>query len=456
MARSTRFPLALLVAPLTLAPLLISAPAEAANRQLACQTARLKADARLANSLSKCRAAFYKSRARGASPSQAGADDIACAADARARFDDDVVRADAKAERDGGCRGADPTVFSSGGSTAVLTESALYYAYEFAPGSDAVREKAHKIGAAFARALYAAEAADLRKRDDARRTAKIDKAIASYQRSIDKLAQSAAKMGAPFDAREFASPRAGIARVVEQAARLVGTRALESMAMGLVAHWSFDASDPGRNHSPAASPATLDLAFQGNAHVSPGLFGESLTLDGNGDYARVVGSQANQVLEANGALTIAAWFRATGPGSSNGAGGIIVNKEGEYEIARFPDGTPQYAIAAPGRFWTWSTAGDTAPLNSWRLVVLQVEAGGVTVYYPASGVRITSHFTTFPFGDAHPGEDEFRIGGRQNQSQFFQGQIDEVSIWNRPLASEERQALSNAGHGMPLAWGLEN
>ena len=462
MTRSTRLPatsslapsLAPLAALLVIAAMLLPAPAEASNRQLACQTARLRADARHTNDSAKCRAAYYKARSRGASSSQANSAATACRDAARARFDAEVAVADAKAARDGGCRGADPGVFTRAAAIVTATESALYYAYTFTPTPDPIGEKAHKIAAALARSLYAVEAADLRKRDDARRSAKSAKALASYQRALDALAKQAAKQGTPFDLHDFQSAPSDIARGVEHAAHLAGTRALESLAMGLVAHWSFDASAPGANRSPSGGGTALDLTFHGNAGVSPGLFGESLTLDGNGDYARVASAAGTKALEAKGALTIAAWFRATGPGSSAGAGGIIVNKEGEYEIARFPDGRPQFAIAAPGRFWTWSVAGDVAPLQVWKLVVLEVEAGSVSVHYLQSGSIITSFLSTFPFGDAHPGEDEFRIGGRQNQPQFFQGQIDEVSVWNRPLERDEIAALYNGGRGMPLAWGL--
>jgi hypothetical protein len=40
------------------------------------------------------------------------------------------------------------------------------------------------------------------------------------------------------------------------------------------------------------------------------------------------------------AVTMSAWIYPTGQGSDPVYGGVILSKEGEYEVARFADGAP--------------------------------------------------------------------------------------------------------------------
>ena len=44
-------------------------------------------------------------------------------------------------------------------------------------------------------------------------------------------------------------------------------------------------------------------------------------------------------------LTVEAWIFPTGVGSDTTYGSVILNKEGEYEFGRAPDGTLRWAIA---------------------------------------------------------------------------------------------------------------
>ncbi|MCA9511545.1 MAG: LamG domain-containing protein, partial [Myxococcales bacterium] len=317
----------------------------------------------------------------------------------------------------------------------------------------AARAKLFALGAALARKAYAAESAYLRKRDDTRRDERIAKATAAWQRGLDALAAREARRGTPLPAGAFASLPAQIAASIRYGADRVGTHALERSLPGLLAYWPFDEDAPGANRAPNGD-ATLDLSFHGQAHVAAGAFGGALSVDGNGDYARVANALGTAKLAATGSFTIVAWLRAAGPGSDATAGGIVVSKEGEYEIARFADASMNYALATPAHFWTWRGAGGPAPLDEWRMVALVVNASGVVTFQFDFYSALGTNYTTFPFGDAHPGEDEFRIGGRQNQAQWFDGEIDEVAVWQRALSSLEIFDLYDAGAGMPLAWAI--
>ena len=69
--------------------------------------------------------------------------------------------------------------------------------------------------------------------------------------------------------------------------------------------------------------------------------GNAIQFDGVDDY---VNAGSNTSLQVDSAITMEAWIYPTGPGSQSIAGGIIVNREGEYEIARFEDGTIRFGI----------------------------------------------------------------------------------------------------------------
>ena len=121
---------------------------------------------------------------------------------------------------------------------------------------------------------------------------------------------------------------------------------------GEAAHWRFDenawanASDSsGGGHTGTLAGAGWGAGRDGTSAVS---------FDGVDDYMQVGGSNT---LKMTGQVTMSAWVYPTGAGSGGADGGIILNREGEYEIARFADGTIQWAFAntAPGFAWV-STA----------------------------------------------------------------------------------------------------
>jgi len=153
-------------------------------------------------------------------------------------------------------------------------------------------------------------------------------------------------------------------------------------------------------------------------------------------------------LKASTALTMEAWIRPTGPGGHASQGGIIVNKEGEYEVARFADGTIRWAFANASPGWTWIDTGYVAPLDEWTHIAVSYEQGAVRTY--ADG-ELVHYFTgSGAIGDVHPEANNLQIGHRQLFNQGFQGEIDEVRVWttvrtqpairdamNRSLAGDE-------------------
>jgi RHS repeat-associated protein len=207
---------------------------------------------------------------------------------------------------------------------------------------------------------------------------------------------------------------------------------------GLVGHWKFDENS-----------GTTAADFSGNnntgtltsgASWATGQSGAATSLDGVNDYVQV-GPQSSLAMTT--AATFSAWIYPTGSGSLATYGGIILDKESEYEIARFADGTINWAFANTSPGYNWINTGYVAPLNQWTHITITYDNGVIKTY--ANGSLTHTHSGTGAIGDANTSWNDFRIGGRQAGSQHFQGRIDEVRVYNRALSASEVTTLSVAG-----------
>jgi hypothetical protein len=196
-------------------------------------------------------------------------------------------------------------------------------------------------------------------------------------------------------------------------------------------------------------------ALVGGATLAPGQIGQAFSLSnpqgsGSDQYALVTATPGVEMTGTEDRLTIAAWVYPTGPGNgsflSGGdgvpEGGIIVNKEQDYEVARFADGSVRWAFNTADPTWAWFNTNASAPVNTWTHVVVTFDAGVVRTYvngvlahtYNGTGTDISSSGTTF------------RIGGRQQfdgqaAKQNFDGLIDEVMFYRRAITAAEVQQL---------------
>jgi hypothetical protein len=201
------------------------------------------------------------------------------------------------------------------------------------------------------------------------------------------------------------------------------------------------------------------------------LAGRGLVFDGvhnpgAGQVADFVSTGVRTSLEMSTAMTVEAWIRPTGPGTggffdaTTNAGGIIVNREGEYEIARFSDGTIRWAFANANPGWTWVNTGVRAELNEWTHVSVVYDRGRVDTY--KNGVLAHTFQGAGNIGDIAGNQDDFRIGGRQAfpADQNFAGTIDEVRVWNTARTAEEvrrnfQRVLSGQEAGLQGYWRFE-
>ena len=155
----------------------------------------------------------------------------------------------------------------------------------------------------------------------------------------------------------------------------------------------------------------------------------------NGSTAYVSVGTRPELKLTNTTLTLEAWIKPTGRGSDATEGGVICGREGEYLIARYADGTIRYAVANTTPGWTWNNTVITVTTNQWTHVALTYDGTNFTLYL--NGIMRSLIGGTGPIGDGEPARNDFYIGNRQFATRLFQGQIDEVRVWNTNRTTAE-------------------
>ncbi|MFK7805099.1 MAG: LamG-like jellyroll fold domain-containing protein [Anaerolineae bacterium] len=187
------------------------------------------------------------------------------------------------------------------------------------------------------------------------------------------------------------------------------------------------------NLSGGATWETVNLPF---AQDNTG----AMQFSGEDGAVKVLGSADQAKLKVDGSLTVAAWVYPTGTGGNSEA--IILSKEGEYELARFDDGTLRWAIDNTNPNWLWVDTGAQLPLNEWSHVAFMYADDLDTAATYLNGVEVDRRTASGPITDHVPSQNEFWIGGRQALPRHFEGIIDEVYVYDQPLLADEIAALA--------------
>ncbi len=168
--------------------------------------------------------------------------------------------------------------------------------------------------------------------------------------------------------------------------------------------------------------------------------------DGTYDYIEV---PDYPLLRMSSAATFYMWVYPQGAGywnvldQNHSTGGIIINKEGEYEIARFHDGTIRWSFSNTDPGWNWHDTKYVVPQNQWTCIAITYNSGVVKTYI--NGELFDTYNGLGSIIDREPDQNTLRIGGRQggsqNIEQYFDGKIDEVMIFNQTLSDTEIKEL---------------
>jgi Concanavalin A-like lectin/glucanases superfamily len=199
-------------------------------------------------------------------------------------------------------------------------------------------------------------------------------------------------------------------------------------------------------------PADTDAFF-----ASPGKVGDAFTFDGTGEtYVRVPNIPANGNLEVQ-TVTIDAWVKAAAsPGESRA---IAAKGAQNCDAASYALYTANNTFA-PGnagglQFYVWNgvsgafspSVGPAAIWNGeWRHVAGSFDGTTVRLFVDGLEIGTGTSATGFTIDYGLSTTDDFGIGEYLGTCSLpFKGQIDEVEVFNRALASTEIAAIHAAG-----------
>lgn len=202
---------------------------------------------------------------------------------------------------------------------------------------------------------------------------------------------------------------------------------------GLVAAYGFNQG--------SGSTLTDSSGLGNNGTISgaswvAGLYGQALSFDGNNDWVTVSDSNS---LDLTSGMTLEAWVRPT-----------VLNDWTTIVMKERPGGLVYslYAsdgAASPSAAYFFDGGSDerviglsVLPLNVWTHLAGTYDGSMLRLY--VNGTEVSSFFTS---GNISVSSGALRIGGNSIWGEHFQGLIDEVRIYNRPLnLAEIRSDLS--------------
>ncbi|MBN1809606.1 MAG: LamG domain-containing protein [Planctomycetes bacterium] len=253
---------------------------------------------------------------------------------------------------------------------------------------------------------------------------------------------------------ERPAPAATEKPAVVPAAGNSATAAVEAnIQKNMVAHWSFErwldhAGHLAEEDSVQRIPAHI---LQPPCSFVPGISGNTLRFDGKDDYVRIGSGDVPRSLQLSNEITLEAWIFVTEYPHSYTLGMIVGS---QYDptgsgASIFFDGrtNPDGQTACRGHIhfqigngtFHVTNSNSRVPLNQWVHIVAARKAGEKgRIYY--NGVLQPS--TSAPWNGSITYKDSEMAVGRQKDytDRYFKGIIDEVSIYNRALTSDEVQS----------------
>ena len=209
----------------------------------------------------------------------------------------------------------------------------------------------------------------------------------------------------------------------------------------LVAHWTFD------NVGTDSSGNSISASLQLGATYTTGQVNQALTLDGVDDYAT---ASTNAKLEVEPALTIMAWVRTAATGirdiyskwnTTTGGYRLLMGVDGDGNAA---DGLLALDINKSGVSGADRYVATTATINdgNWHHVAVTT-LNGNTILYIDGQQSATGQQETIVL----PSGDEATIGSRTDGTRFWDGEIDELKIYNEVVTASAILAEYNSGQG---------
>lgn len=176
----------------------------------------------------------------------------------------------------------------------------------------------------------------------------------------------------------------------------------------------------------SSSVENVDLGKPCEADV---IAGKALELPGNGgDYASAPALNLN-----SNTVTMSAWVKADG--IQNDWAGILFSRGGSTTCGISCASNNELRYHWNNGEWGWGS-GAFLPVNEWAHVAMVLEPSKVTIYLNGEAYTRNANHAIEEF------DAPLRIGNDpSSNARTFNGQIEEVVVWNRALYQDEIRAL---------------
>ncbi|MDB4419292.1 hypothetical protein N9291_01670 [bacterium] len=232
---------------------------------------------------------------------------------------------------------------------------------------------------------------------------------------------------------------------------LFSASAQAELTNGLLNYWPMDGDGNDiASAYPNTASATDDHGTSGSnggagaISYSAGNFGDALTLAGDAHLvvpdAGDPGENANDTDRTGSDLTISTWVKVTA--FTVGWQGILSHGEQtDYRIARLQSGNNVAYAGGVGDLRGGISIND----GEWHhLVAVTTHGVGTQLYVDGVLDKEVSNAATGITQSDNP-KDVLWIGGNPDNGREFNGQIDDVAMWDRPLTPAEITEIFNAG-----------
>ena len=208
---------------------------------------------------------------------------------------------------------------------------------------------------------------------------------------------------------------------------------------GLVAWWAAEGNA-------ADSAGANDGTLQGAVTFTNGLVGQAFGFTGQSGAAVIVPDAAP--LDLTTGLTLEAWVKLNDTAKTY----FIATKQPSGTAGNNYSGNYEFRVGTDGRLsllhqtssstaYSSYTSSNSITAGNWHHVAVTLAVGGsVGFYIDGLPAGRASQQGSFGMTTSEP----LRIGTRKDGSSYFNGAIDELSLYNRALAASEIAALYNA------------
>jgi hypothetical protein len=216
-----------------------------------------------------------------------------------------------------------------------------------------------------------------------------------------------------------------------------------SINSGLQAYWNFDGNlKDSTNKFDGTANGTSPIPFVAGKTG----FGQAIQLDGFDQFVQITGGNPDDLAFAGGSMSIAGWFTV---GTFDKSWQALVAK-GEGSNWRVARNNANSSMSYAGGLTDALGTKDVSDGNWHHFVAISDATGlnfGTALYIDgvqdgiiAGNAALAVNGSRVSIGD-NPGAT-----GR-----YWNGQVDDLAIWNRVLAEAEITALYNNGTGKPLS-----